>query len=157
VKRLILTLNAAAVLLAQPPLPRPAPALNLLTPCKGRITLVAFMVTTCPHCKAFSHDVMRSMDAGHLACTVGIIFDEEGDTTKFASEQDLHFPVYKLSRAEVRSILGMTGPDRAIGTPQVMLIDKLGMVRAQSKPEGTPYLLQWNVIRGLIESLARGA
>lgn len=156
-KRLILILNAAAVLFAQPPLPRPAPALNLLTPCKGRITLVAFMVTTCPHCKAFSHDVMRSMDAGHLACTVGIIFDEEGDPAKFASEQDLHFPVYKLSRAEVRSILGMTGPDRAIGTPQVMLIDKLGMVRAQSKPEGTPYLLQWNVIRGLIESLARGA
>jgi peroxiredoxin len=156
VKRLILILSAAALLFAQPPLPRPAPALNLLAPCKGRVTLVAFMVTTCPHCKTFSHDVMRGIDAGNLACTVGIVFDEDGDPAKFASEQELRFPVYKLERSKVREILGMTGEDRIIGTPQVMLIDPKGMIRAQSKPEGTPLLLQWNVIRGLIESLRRG-
>lgn len=154
-KKLMLVVLAAAALFAQPPLPRPAPALNLLLPCKGKITLVAFMVTSCPHCKAFSHDVMRDMDVGGLACTVGIIFDEEGDAARFAAEQRLRFPVYKLERSKVREILGMTGPDRAIGTPQVMVIDKGGLIRAQSKPEGSPVLLQWNVIRGLIESIER--
>ncbi len=149
------SLNAqpALELAPKPALPRPAPQLNLLAPCHGKVTVAAFIVTSCPHCQAFAHRVMEPLKESGQICAVAIAFDEDADTGRFAAEQKLTFPVFRLERAPVRAFLGMTGQDRVIGTPQVVVIDKRGMIQAQSAPEGSPLLLQWSVIRELVERL----
>lgn len=149
---------AAAFLLLAPvacgqTVPRSAPALNLLAPCKGRVALVAFVVTTCPHCKAFTKDVMEPLYEAKRVCAVAIAFDRDGDTARFAAQQRLTFPVFKLDRELVRQFLGLSGPDRRLGTPQVVVIDKHGMIQAQSTPEGSPLLMQRGVIGDLVERL----
>jgi len=144
---------ACAFAFAQPPLPRPAPSLNVLSPCKGQVTVAAFIVTTCPHCQRFTRNVMEPMYTGKEICAVAIAFDEGGDAARFASAQGLTFPVYRIERKFVREFLGLTGPDRIIGTPQVVVIDKRGRIQAQSKPEGSPLLLQREVLHEIVERL----
>lgn len=138
---------------AQPKLPRPAPKLNLLAPCHGKVTVAAFIVTSCPHCRAFTQRVMEPLSEAGKICAVAIAFDDGADTARFATEQNLSFPVFRLERAVVRAFLGMTGEDRAIGTPQVVVIDKAGTIQAQSAPQGSPLLLQSSVMRELAERL----
>ncbi len=149
----ILGLWLACGAFAQPPLPRLAPRFNPLEPCRGRTTVAAFIVTTCPHCKAFARNVMEPMYESGRICAVAVAFDEDGDIDRFAREQKLRFPLYRIERKQVREFLGMTGPDRLIGTPQVVVMDKLGTIWAQSAPEGSPVLLQPEVIREIVEKL----
>jgi peroxiredoxin len=150
-KRIVLSLVVALGVASAQVVPRPATPLNLLKSCSGRVILLAFIVTTCPHCKAFTRDVMEPENkAGHV-CAVAIAFDAEGDTARFAQEQKLTFPVYKLERAVALAFLGL--PDRRLGTPQVVVIDKKGMIQAQSAPQGSPLLMQPDVIRQIVERL----
>lgn len=139
--------------LAQPSPPRPAPRLNLLSQCRGKVTIVAFIVTTCPHCQAFTRTVMEPLYESRRICALAIAFDEDGDVAKFAAKQRLTFPVFKLERKLVREFLGLGGPDRALGTPQVVVIDKAGVIQAQSAPEGSPLLTQPAVIREIVGRL----
>ena len=134
-------------------LPRPALQINPLLECRGKATIVAFIVTSCGHCKAFTRDVLEPLSRSSGVCALAIAFDQDGDTAKFAKDQRLTFPVYKLERSIARSFLGMSGPERPIGTPQVVLIDKRGMIQAQSKPEGSPLLLQRDVILQILEKI----
>lgn len=138
---------------AQPPVPRPAPRLNLLEPCRGKVTVAAFIVTGCPHCQAFTRGVMEPLYQARQVCAVAIAFNQDADTARFATDQRLTFPVYKLERKQVRAFLGLTGPDRPLGTPQVVVIDKAGKIQAQSAAQGTALLLQPAVIRELVEKL----
>ncbi len=137
----------------QPKLPRPSSQLNVLDACRGQVTVTAFIVTTCPHCKAFTRSVMEPMYKAGQFCAVAVAFDEDADTARFAREQGLTFPVYKMERRFVREFLGMTGADRVIGTPQIVVIDKKGVIRAQSAPQGSPLLLQRDVIREIVGQL----
>jgi len=147
----LLILAGCAV--SQPKLPRSAPRFNPLETCRGKITLAAFIVTTCPHCQVFARNVMEPMYESGKVCAVAVAFDEGGDIDRFAREQKLRFPLYRIERKRVREFLGITGPDRPIGTPQVVVIDKLGTIWAQSAPQGSPVLLQPEVIRQIVEKL----
>jgi hypothetical protein len=146
---LLLTCCALAV----PKPSRPAPRLNLLEPCRGKVTVAAFIVTGCAHCQAFTRGVMEPLYRSKQICAVAIAFDQDADTARFSREQGLTFPVFKLERKFVREFLGFTGADRALGTPQVVVIDKAGIIQAQSAPQGSPLLLQPAVIRELVEKL----
>lgn len=137
----------------QPKLPRSAPRLNLLEPCRGKTTIAAFIVTTCPHCQAFARNVMEPMYESGKVCAVAVVFDQDGDIDRFAREQKIRFPLFRIERKRVREFLGITGPERPIGTPQVVVMDKLGVIWAQSAPEGSPLLLQPEVIRQIVERL----
>jgi hypothetical protein len=148
----VLLLSTYSVL-AQPKPPRPAPRLNLLEPCRGKVTVAAFIVTSCAHCQAFTHGVLEPLHASRQICAVAVAFNQDADTARFASDQGLTFPVFKLERKFVREFLGITGPDRALGTPQVVVIDKEGIIQAQSAAEGSPLLLQPAVIRDLVQRL----
>jgi hypothetical protein len=150
---LLLSLLLMCCALAQPHPPRPAPRLNLLEPCRGRVTVAAFIVTGCAHCQAFTRRVMEPLYQSKQICAVAVAFDQDADTGRFSNDQGLTFPVYKLERKVVREFLGLTGPDRTLGTPQVVVIDKAGMIRAQSAAAGSPLLLQPAVIREIVERL----
>lgn len=142
-----------SVVAAAQSVPRPAPALNILAPCKGRPTLLAFVVTDCPHCQAFTRQVMEPLSEAGRVCALAVAFNEEADTGRFAAEQHLTFPVYKIDRTAVLSFLGLTGYHRALGTPQVVVIDKAGMIQAQSAALGTALLLQLRTIQDIIARL----
>ena len=152
VQKRLVSLLFCAVSFAQV-VPRPAPAWNPLLECKGKTTLLAFIVTICSHCKAFTRDVMEPMRKRGEVCAIAVAFDEEGDTAKFVHDQGLTFTVFKMERDKVREFLGITGPDRVIGTPQVVVIDKHGTIQAQSAPQGSPLLSQPAVIRQIVEEL----
>jgi peroxiredoxin len=138
---------------AMPRVPRPAPPLNLLLPCKSKTTLLAFINTNCSHCKEFTKTVMEPIHESGSACVLAVAFDEDGDINQFAREQRIRFPLYKIERKQVRRFLGISGPDQALGTPQVVVIDKRGMIQAQSEAKGSPLLLQPEVIRAILRGL----
>jgi hypothetical protein len=79
-------------------------------------------------------------------------FDEKADVSAFAKQLGLSFPVGVAGRREALAFLGIAGNVR-IGTPQVVLIDRRGVIRAQSAPEGSPMLQSADVLRGLIEAI----
>lgn len=152
-KTLLRLLISAGCVLAQPRIPRPAPALNLLQTCKGRPTIVAFINTACGHCKWFTSAVMEPMYESGKACAIAVAFDEGGDIDRFAREQKIRFPLFRIERSVVREFMAMPKEDSIIGTPQVAVIDKRGWIQAQSAPAGSPFLLQRDVIEGILGAL----
>ena len=79
-------------------------------------------------------------------------FDEGADVAGYARRFGLTFPVGRASADQMRAFLGIPR-GRRIATIQVVLIDRIGMIRAQSAPEGTPMLQTPDVLRALIETL----
>ncbi len=100
------------------------------------MTLATVIVTGCAHCQAFTRDVMEPVHAAGKVCVLAVAFDEDGDIGKFSREQKINFPLFKIERKYVREFLGMTGQDRAIGTPQVVVIDRHGMIRGTKRARG---------------------
>lgn len=83
-----------------------------------------------------------------------VAFDENGDVPAYVKQLRLTFPVGSSNRTAVRNFLGIR-QDMRIGTPQVVLIDRTGMIRAQSAPQGSPMLQSGDVLRGLIQTMLR--
>jgi peroxiredoxin len=155
----------AALAMAQPAVPRPAPEFQIveasgngtkLSSLRGDVVLLAFVVTTCPHCQAASRQFEKlKAEFGSRGLRVAeAAFDDNGDVSGYVRRLALTFPVGRSNRTDVRAFLGV-GQDVRIGTPQVVLIDRGGMIRAQSAPEGTPMLQSADVVRGLIDAMLR--
>lgn len=148
---------------AQPALPRPAPEFQVREPSgrttmlssyRGHVVVLAFVVTACPHCQALSTELQKlAEEFGPRGFRVAeAAFDEGGDVAGFVKKLSLTYPVGQCSREQMRGFLQMSWNGR-IGTPQVVVIDRTGMIRAQSAPGGSPLLQQADVLRGLISSL----
>jgi peroxiredoxin len=158
---LFLLVTAAAP--AQPALPRPAPEFQVREPSgrttmvssyRGHVAVLAFVVTTCSHCQALSIELQRMLEEfGPRGLKVAeSVFDEHGDIPGYVQKLRLTYPVGQCSREQMRNFLEMSWNGR-IGTPQVVVIDRMGMIRAQTAPAGSPLLQSADVLRGLIESL----
>lgn len=136
-----------------PPVPRPAKELvisepsgqkTLVTSLKGKVVYIQFLFTTCPHCQHLSQ-VMTKVSAD-LAPKgfqmLGVAFDEpSGAPTGSAptpgmvanyTKQFAGFPVGLAPRDTVMSYLGISVMDRFV-VPQIMIIDRKGVIRAQSE------------------------
>ncbi len=153
----------AVALSAQVRVPRPAPELVIAGPAahevrlsslRGRVVLLAFVLTTCGHCqeasKGFEH--LRDQFGSRGFEVVEAAINDNADSATYTRQLNLRFPVGVTQRANALRFLGIRG-DQRIGLPQVVLIDRTGMVRAQSAPEGSPMLQSEDVLRGLIERL----
>jgi thiol-disulfide isomerase/thioredoxin len=167
--------------LAAPPMPRPARELDvaepggthhLLSSYKGKVVVVQCLFTTCPHCQAFSRDILTKMqkDYGPRGFqAVGVAFNEpQGATPGTAPDAGMvksyemqfapNFPVGAAVRDTVLSFMGFSVMDRLV-VPQVAVVDRKGMIVAQTEanPDGAPKLQQEAYLRGLVESLLGGA
>ena len=161
--RLACFLLAAAAAGAQVKAPRPAPEFQMAEPSgrtakrssyRGDVVLLAFIVTSCSHCQAASGEFEKLQSnfgrrGFHAALAA---FDEGADVAGYARRFGLTFPVGRASKDEMRAFLGIPRAQR-VATPQVVLIDRIGMIRAQSAPEGAPMLQSPEVLRALIEAL----
>ena len=152
---------------AMPPVPRKSPAFTIvdqsgkqisLASLQGKVVVFTLMYTTCPHCQVEAGMVTRLQKEfgprGFQA--IGVVFnDATADMAKaFVHDFGVGYPVGYATGDAVGAYLGL-GPDDRYVVPQIAVIDKKGMIRAQSEPTGTPDLQNETYLRNLIESLLK--
>lgn len=129
---------------------------TLLTSLKGKPVLIQFLYTSCTHCQALSKELSKlQTEFGSKVQFVGIAFDEATAAKAGAYSKTFAttFPVGYASRDTVQGYLGLSVMDRFV-VPQVMIIDKKGVVRAQSDPMGTAQLQDPTYLRKFLNELA---
>jgi len=150
---------------AEAPVPRPSKEFTVATPqgqqilfssLKGKVVVVQFLFTWCPHCQAFSKilTVLNNEYGPRGFQALGVAFDDDVTKDKVVTytQQFAGFPVGVSSRATVFSYLGLSELER-IGVPQIVIIDRKGVIREQSKAEGGGPLGDAAHLKPLIESL----
>jgi peroxiredoxin len=159
---------AASMLLATTPAPRKSPEFSFSDPSgkqislsslEGRVVVIEFLLTNCPHCKRVAK--MLAKVQGELAQrgleTIGIAFDNNinGKTvTQFSQDLGVTYPIGYTSSAEVDSYLGRMPTERLM-VPQIVVIDRAGVIRAQSRPMREVNLEDENHLRDLIDGLLK--
>ena len=166
ISRLLLALSLAAVsVLAQPPTPRKAPELTVIEPSgkqtllssfRGKVVALAFIFTTCTHCQAECgvltklHGELGSKGFQPLA----VAFNDNAGMLIGSFMQTYHpsFPVGSAGRQTVMDYLQLDDKTPWV-VPQMVLIDKKGMIVAQSTPKGSEELQEENSLRKKITDL----
>ncbi len=170
--RLLTALTAFAALgvgaLAAPPVPRPAKELEidqpngqhlLLSSFKGKVVVVQFLFTTCPHCQAYSQELTQLLGEygpKGLVCLGGAFNEEANNATvaNYIKQYHVGFPVGLMQRETVTNFMGFSVLDRLV-VPQIALIDRKGMIREQSEanPTAAPPLQNPEHLKAMIEKL----
>jgi peroxiredoxin len=167
-----LALQAAA------PVPRPSKEFTIVMPngkqtllssYRGKVVMAAFMFTTCPHCQALSKVITKLQ--GELGPrgfqALGIAFNDEVNTpnngvngqvtANFVNQFQVGFPMGYAPRESVLSYLGISEIESWV-VPQVAIIDRKGVIRAQSASRGTTELQTETYLRKYLgELLGEGA
>lgn len=145
----ILTLTLALGLQAAAPVPRPAPALTFAEPSgkagtvaamKGKVVVVQFLLTTCPHCQAFSKVLTKlTTEFGPKFQALGLAFDKEDakGVPNYIKTIGTNFTVGSADDKLAMNFLGVSVMDyNRIRVPQVVVIDKKGVIRSQTELSG---------------------
>jgi peroxiredoxin len=158
-------LTVAAI--AGPPVPRKSPEFTVTDPSgkqilissfKGKILVMPFMFTTCPHCQREAQmltKLQREFGSRGVVMLGTVFNDASGPlATQFVREFNIGFPVGFASRDSVTSYLGLSVMDRWV-VPQIAIIDKKGNIVAQSLATGSPELQDEVYIRNFLEKLLK--
>ncbi len=166
---IVLVTLAASTLALGPttPLPRKSPefAINepggqttMLSSFRGEVVVIEFLFLGSEHCMrvAMTMNQLYTELGSRGFQPLGIAFGPNADaanTYLVAQSFKLKFPVGYTNNDKVDSYLGRTG-DEVLNIPQIVVIDRAGMIRAQSggKP-GDPKLENANSLRTLLDSL----
>jgi peroxiredoxin len=159
----------ALSLSAQPPTPRKAPEITivetsgkqtLLSSYKGKVVALAFVSTACSHCQAECQVLTKLQGElgpkGFQALAVAFIESAPPQVEAFVRNFHIAFPVGYAARQTVTDYLQLSDSD-AWNIPQIVLIDKKGMIVAQSTPKGSEELQEENSLRTKINDLLGGA
>jgi peroxiredoxin len=160
-KTFLLGLFSSLALTAQSPIPRPAPELKivetsgkttLLSAYRGHVVLLAFISTECGHCQKASviFDQLSHELAGLQV--LEFAFNEKADVAQFAKQFGLRFPIGTGGSDAVHDFLGIARGER-LGTPQVVVIDRAGIIRAQSERLGSPILQTADYLREVLKAV----
>jgi peroxiredoxin len=158
----------AACALAIPPLPRKSPEFTIVQPggketllssYRGKVVLLGFFATYCVHCQNTSKvfNGLQEAFASEGLQAIGIAFNQDADFAKVTEFHRLYAPSFPvgLSKTDtVISYLGISVMERFV-YPQVVLIDRKGVIRAQSDVKGTPELQDVTGLRPQIEKLLK--
>jgi len=160
------------------PVPRPSKEFTVVTPqgqqillssLKGKVVVVQFLFTWCPHCQAFSQMLTQvNSEYGPRGFqALGVAFNTDPDNPndnvplkdKAAAyaKQYAGFPVGFSNRSTVLGYLGISELER-IGVPEIVVLDRKGVIREQSPAQGGGPLTDAAHLRSVVESLlAEGA
>ncbi len=150
--------------------PRKSPELKFLEPLaketllssfKGKVVVIEFLLINCPHCVRVAQMINKlHRDLGPSGVqAIGIAFDNgiSGPAvTNFVHRIEVSYPVGYTSSDKVDSYLGRAGTER-FQVPQVIVIDRQGVIRAQSRPVRELNLEDESYLRNLIQSLLKEA
>ena len=140
--RFLPLLLAAASLFALPePSPRRAPGFSLpdlnlkqhdLQDYRGKIVLVEFMQTGCPHCVEFSkilEEVQRKYRARVAVLSIVLQPDTQATVREFIARHKVTAPVLFDCGQVAASYLQVTPQKPTINLPHVFIIDENGFIR----------------------------
>ncbi len=132
----------------------PGQGQKLLTQYRGKTLALESILTTCPHCQAASK-IMDKMqehygDKGFQALDVAVDPNADLLVENFAKEHQVTFPVGWVSIEQMMSYMGFA--DRPV-VPQLVLIDRNGLIRYQTPRTGDADSLKEDVIGQRIEEL----
>ena len=162
-----LLVATAAAALATDPVPHKAGEFTIVEPngkqallssYKGKVVVLAFIHTTCPHCQAFMQTCAKlhtDMSPKGLQ-VLAVAFNDNAAmlVNSFVQQYKIPFPVGYSNFDAVQSYLGFSIMDRWV-VPQVLVIDRKGMVQAQSEVGGTPNLQDEQYLRTLLDKLLK--
>lgn len=166
-------LLSGIVLQGAAPVPRPTKEFTvtlpsgkqtLLSSYRGKVVMTAFMFTTCPHCQALSKIITKLQ--GELGPqgfqALGVAFNDEVSTPNpesngqvtaaFINQFQVGFPVGYAPRNSVLSYLGISDIERWV-VPQIAIIDRKGVIRAQSATSGSTELQTEDYLRKYLGGL----
>jgi len=160
-------ISLALTALAQPPAVHKAPDIVISEPSgkktpissfKGKVVVVEFLYTTCPHCQKESQmltKLYKEMAPRGLQ-VVGVAFNDNAAVLvpPFVQEFGVPYPIGAASPDAVMGYLGFSVMDRYV-VPQVMVIDRKGNIRAQTPPQGDEKLQDESYMRNLLASLLK--
>ncbi|HKE23159.1 MAG TPA: TlpA disulfide reductase family protein [Bryobacteraceae bacterium] len=146
--------------------PRPSPEFMVQGPAaseirlsnyKGKVVLVEFLITNCPHCWRVAETIEKlGKDLGpHGFQPIGVALDSqiaEPAVTDFVRRFRLTYPVGYTSSGTVDGYLGRTEAER-LQVPQIVVIDREGIIRAQSRPVGEAKLESEAYLRNFVQAL----
>ena len=161
---------AAAILIAATaaavaPVPRKSPEFtitegpnreSLLSSYRGKVVVLAFVHTTCIHCQQFSALLTKLHKQlgpkGFQPVDVAWNQNAAALVPGFVKQIGIDFPVGYSDWDPIMSYLGFTVMDRPV-VPLIVVIDKKGVIRAQSPPQGDPNLQDEAKLKAMIENL----
>ena len=165
---LVVALAGALSLPAAAPVPRPAPALSYAVPSgtagtiaayKGKVVVVQFLLTTCPHCQAFSRILTKlTTEYGPKIQAVGLAFDKEDakGVPNYIKSIGTNFPVGSAETQAVNGFLGISVMDyQRMRVPQVVVVDKKGVIRGQTDLNGNGPVSVEASLRTLLNTLVK--
>jgi thiol-disulfide isomerase/thioredoxin len=160
VKVLIAVVLATSAAMAQSPVPRPSGPLfiggkDVLAQAAGRPMVLAFVSTQCPHCAAMAGVMQAASKEFSTVSFEAVAFDDGADASAWSRKLGLSFPVFATDRQAALKFLGIT--DSRLGTPQMVYIDRAGVIRAQSERLGSPILQSPDYMRSIVEALLKGS
>ena len=160
----LLALGFPAV--AAPPIPRDSPEFTIVDPSgkttplssfKGQVVVIEFLLYRCPSCLRVAQTINKlhreMADRGFRP--IGIVFDDgvtEPVVRDLAQLLKLNYPVGYTTSDQVDRYLGRS-PVVRFQVPQLVVIDRAGVIRAQSRPSGEANLTDENYLRNLVREL----
>lgn len=162
-----LVLSASFAFAAQ--IPRPAPELTftlpngqkeLLSKHKGKVVLLEFILTTCPHCQDSARVISKlNTELGPRGLQpLAVAINEDADLKGFISQYGVNYPLGKAHRDVAYSFMQHSVMQPGFYVPQVVLIDRTGVIRAQFS--GADSFVSSNMeknFRGAVEKLLNEA
>jgi len=165
---ILAVLSSASFLRAEmPAVPRPAPDFTIqfpggqttqLSSFRGKVVALEFLFTTCPHC-AHASQVFSKLN-GEFGSKgfqpVGVAFNEMANmlVPDFIKQNNVNYPVGFAMREPVMNFLGISIIERFV-VPQVVWIDRKGMIRAQTPALGDEKQLSEAYWREMIDNLLK--
>jgi peroxiredoxin len=168
-KRILATLllTGLAAIAAPPTVPYKAKELTikeasgketLLSSYRGKVVVVALVSTTCQHCQHFVGvlNTLQKELAPRGFQPVGVAWNEGASKLvgQFVKDFSVAFPMGSTSIETVYSFIGAALTDRVM-VPQILVVDRKGMVRAQTPVEGDPDLQDEAKLKTLLERLLK--
>lgn len=161
----LLSLSVASF--AMPPLPRKAPELTiadlagnqtLLSSYRGKVVVIEFLATTCIHCQHATEmfiKLHKELGArGFQPIGIAAYDNSPQQVNAFVRQFAPTYPIGIANNDTVVNYMGFSLMDRVM-VPQIVVIDRKGMIRAQSPPQGDPNLQDEGYLRNLIVSLLK--
>ena len=128
-----------------------------LSSLKGQVVVIEFLLVRCAGCLRVAQTLNKLYGemAGRGFRPIGIAFDEGigGPAVRgFVDLLKINYPVGYATPDKVDSYLGRAMIER-FQVPQVVVIDRAGVIRAQSRPTGEVNLTDENYLRNLVRAL----
>jgi peroxiredoxin len=164
-RRFVLVFISLAIAAAAAEVPRRAPEFAfqvpggnqvLLSQYRGKVVLIEMLYTTCPHCQTSARTISQMYrELGPRGFQpLGVAFNDMASmlVPEFIKQFQPNFPVGYSGRDPVLAFLQHPTILRFV-VPQMVLIDRRGMIRGQTPADGDEKFYEEKSLRQKIEAL----